>query len=1389
MTSAGPTSGTRRAGTGAQGTGTQGTGAQDAGPRAADPVNPVSPAPSVPGGQLEDILPLSPLQQGLYFHALFDEAAPDVYTAQLTLDLEGPLDADRLAAAAARLLARHPNLRVSFRQRAGGDPVQLVHRRVEVPWRLVEGSDPERVAARERERRFELVRPPLVRFALVRLGPERHRLVFTNHHIVLDGWSTPLLAAELLALYTGEEPAPAPPYKEHLAWLARQDRAAARQAWRRSLAGLDGPTLVAPELGDGPPGDPGRVRARLGEEATGRLTAALRARSLTLNTAVQGAWALLLAQLTGRDDVVFGGTVSGRPPELPGVERMVGLFINTLPVRVRLRPRGTLSGLLARLQAEQAELLPHHHLGLAEIQGLHGAGRLFDTMTVLENYPAGTAVTEIDGGLRLAGAGGTDATHYPLALAVTGGRTVSLRLDHRPDAFSPAEARRLLDRLVRLLETAAADPDVPLARLDLLTDEERALVLAPPEREAPPPDGSVVSAFAAQAARTPDAEAVVAEGTSLTYAELDRRADRLARRLTALGVRAETPVAVLLDRSAEVVVATLAIARAGGAYVPLHQGHPPDRMSWVVADTGAPVLIADRDPGFACDAAVLRLDAPDGAAGTGGPGTSAGAAGTEPPAGAAGTGTAGAPATSYGAEAQSPSGGTDTEPGRDPRHVRIHPDRLAYVIYTSGSTGTPKGVAVRHRDVLALAADHRWAVRHRRLLMHSPHAFDASTYELWVPLLTGGTVVVAPPGGLDPGRLRDLVARHRPTALFITTALFNLVAEEDPAAFGALAEVLTGGEAASPEAMRRVLLACPDTVLGHVYGPTETTTYATYHAVRAVPGAAAPPIGRTLDGMRAHLLDGFLRPVPPGAVGELYLSGAGLARGYLGRPALTAERFTACPYGTGERMYRTGDLARWTADGELEYAGRADAQVKIRGFRIEPGEIEAALTRHPSVGRAAVVARGDHLVAYVTGLTDAPAGGLTGGPADGSADTPAGGSTAGPGGPAGGPAGASGGAADPGGLREHLARTLPEYMVPRTVVVLDALPLTPNGKVDRAALPEPDAPASGRDPRTPAEERLCRLFAEVLGLDRVGADDGFFDLGGDSIAVLRLVSRARSEGLEISPREVFARQTPEALAPGAPGGSTGREVLLPLRAAGGRPPLFCVHPGAGLGWPYSGLLRHLGPDQPVYALQARTLTEPGHTAPSIEAAALDYLERIREVQPRGPYRLAGWSMGGLIAHAMAVELRGRGEEVALLALLDAYPGAGPGVVPEQDEALSGLLAAIGYRGSGEADDIMAFVRAHGGRYATLDEPTLRAVHRHYRNGVKISREYAPRVFDGDVLFFTAARGREADAPAAADWKPYVTGAVVDHAVDCDHESMLNPGPVAEIAALLRKELP
>ncbi|MFC4901946.1 AMP-binding protein [Streptosporangium amethystogenes subsp. fukuiense] len=509
-------------------------------------------------------------------------------------------------------------------------------------------------------------------------------------------------------------------------------------------------------------------------------------------------------------------------------------------------------------------------------------------------------------------------------------------------------------------------------------------------------------------------------------------------------------------------------------------------------------------------------------------------------------------------------------------------------MYTSGSTGTPKGVAVRQCDVVALAADRRWE-RHRRVLMHSPHAFDASTYEIWVPLLRGGTVVIAPPGDLGPGAFAGLVARHRLTALFITTALFNLVAEEAPGTFAPLAEVLTGGEAASAAAMRRVLAACPRTLLGHVYGPTETTTYATHHPVSAVSRAGTPPIGRAMDGMRAYVLDGFLRPVPPGAPGELYLAGAGLARGYLGRPALTAERFVACPY--GGRMYRTRDVVRWSADGELEYLTRADRQVKLRGFRIEPAEIEAALAGHPDVVQVAVTVRDRRLLAYVVGAVAAEE------------------------------------------LRRFAGRTLPEYMVPSSVIGLDALPLTPNGKVDRAALPSGSAPAAGRDPRTPEEESLCRLFAQVLGLERVGADDGSSTWGVTASCVIRLVSLAAREGLVISPRECSPtrrpRRRPRAGEEHAGPGRGRLEMLLPLRAsAPGRRCSACTR------WRASAAVRGTAPPpRPRPAplrLPGQVWAEPDYVAPSIEAMPWTTWSACPGPAARA-VPAGGWSMGGLIA--------------------------------------------------------------------------------------------------------------------------------------------------------------
>ncbi|WP_344867030.1 amino acid adenylation domain-containing protein, partial [Planomonospora alba] len=887
--------------------------------------------------QVQDILPLSPLQRGLFFHALHDEH--DVYTAQVTLDLDGPLAADRLRRAAGRLLERHANLRAGFWHEDLSRPVQIVPDRVALPWREIESADPDRVAAEERERPFDLTRPPLLRFTLVRVAPGRHRLILTNHHILLDGWSTPLLVTELLALYLGVEAAPAPPYKDYLAWLARQDRDAAGRAWERALDGVDGPTLVAPAVAGASAVPPQRAHLELDARLTKTLTRTARRHGVTVNTVLQAGWGVLLSRLTGRDDVVFGAVVSGRPPELPGVERMVGLFVNTVPVRVRLRPDEPLGELLARLQDEQAELLPHHHLGLTEIH----RGALFDTVTVLENYPfdpdaAGASL----GDLRLTGFGSTDAHHYPLALAAVPGERLLLRLDHRPDLFTAEEAERLLGRLRHLLTAVAAAPDTPVGDLDLLQEDERRRIVQEWNATGDPvPRRTLPELFEAVAARDPGATALVDGATTLTYGELNARADRLARLLRRRGAGPEQVVALLLPRSAGLVVAVLAVAKTGAAYLPVDPGYPAERITMML-DDACPALVVGEELLAAADVSAL-------------------------------------PAEDLGPD----------EVRRDLRHP-------AYVIYTSGSTGRPKGVVVTHEGIAAFAESQRDRLRvgpDSRVLQFASPSFDASVMEMLMAFAAGAALVIPPEGVYGGAELAAALEEARVTHALIPPAALASV----PAApLEGLRTLAVGGDACGPDLVERW---APGRLMVNAYGPTEATIAATVSGPLR-PGEV-PPIGSPVRDARVYVLDAWLRPVPVGVAGELYLAGPGLARGYLGRSALTAERFVACPYGTGERMYRTGDVVRWRGDGVLEYLGRADAQVKIRGFRIEPGEVEAALARHPQVSAAAVVAREDRpgdrrLVAYV--VPEVP-----------------------------------GEEPDPALVRAYLAGVLPEFMVPSAV--------------------------------------------------------------------------------------------------------------------------------------------------------------------------------------------------------------------------------------------------------------------------------------------------------------------------------------------------------------------
>ncbi|MEV6599790.1 amino acid adenylation domain-containing protein [Actinoplanes sp. NPDC051346] len=1238
------------------------------------------------GPGLVDVYPLSPLQEGLLFHSELDAEAPDVYFSQLALDLTGPLDVAALRRAVDTLFDRHANLRAAFPRTEDGRTVAAIPATVDVPWR--ETDYDERYEERDRARRFDITSAPLARFALLRQGAEQHRLLFSNHHVLLDGWSTPVLLGELFDLYRGRELPAAPQYREYLRWLATTDSDESRAAWRSALADVT-PTLVAGPANARPTVLPATVEVAADGD---RLTATARRLGVTLNTVVQGAWALLLSQLTGAGDVVFGATVSGRPGGLPGVEAMIGLFINTVPVRIRIDPARTVAEFLQAVQRDQAGLLDHQHLGLAEIQRAAGVRELFDTLVVFENYPIDPdRARQTVAGLTITGVAGEDATHYPLALAAHPGERLVLQVRYRPDLFTAAEAQVLGDRLRALCEAIPDAADLRLGRLRTLTEAETAQLATFTGRAGGYPPQTIGELFAVH--QRPWEIAVVCEDRALTYAELDAASNRLARVLRRHGAGPERTVALALPRDVDLAVAVLAVAKAGAAYLPIDPAYPAARIAHMLAD-GRPVVVL----ATAATAALLP--------------------------------------------------GVDAllieeieEHDDSPLDVRVDPRNPAYVIYTSGSTGLPKGVVVTHEGVAALLATAResFGVTARsRVLQFASISFDLAFFELAMGLLTGARSVIVPAGRRVADRaLTDYIAANGVTHLALPPAVLGALPPDLELPSGAT--LLCGTEAVTPELARRwgARMRFFD-----AYGPTEATVNSTLWEYRPGWEGVRVPIGRPDPGTTAYILDSALRPVPVGVKGELYLGGPGLARGYAGQAALTAQRFVANPWLTGERMYRTGDVVCWRPDGDIDFFGRSDDQIQLRGFRVELGEIEAALTAQPEVRQAAVVLRTDNglqrLVGYV--VLDRPAG----------------------------------------DLRDRLAATLPEHLVPAAVVELDALPLTPNAKLDRKALPAPDhAPGSGDRPRTPAENLVCGAFAEVLGLSAVGVRDSFFDLGGHSLLVVRVQAALR--GLTVP--DIIAHPTPAALArlldSGAEPGAALRP-LLPLRVEGRGEPLFCVHPAGGLGWSFAGLARHT--PRPLYALQARSLTEPGPT-PTVAEMAADYLALVREVQPTGPYHLVGYSLGGTVAHVMATELRRTGA-VVRLAVLDAYPShRDPGPAPADG---LGFLRDLAGLSELPADRDAAFSALDtSGVLAGIGRPALEAIESNLVAAGAQLHGADLGFFDGELLMFTA--DAEPDDPAfrASDWAAHA-GTVRVVPVPSTHDEMTDQAALGLIGPELAR---
>ncbi|MGA3978868.1 amino acid adenylation domain-containing protein, partial [Ralstonia nicotianae] len=1311
-------------------------------------------------------LALSFAQQRLWFLAQMEGTrVSEAYHIPGAFRLEGTLDPAALAAALDRIVARHEALRTTFGEHDGVAVQVIAPPDIGLALQTHDLSgidDPQAREARLRQHLaqqarapFDLARSPLMRAGLFRLAPQEHVLFLCLHHIVFDGWSMGVLLHELSALYaalreTGadaHDPLPPLPiqYPDYAQWQRRwiggERQRHQADYWRQALAGV--PSVIA--LPTDRPRPPRQDYAGahcpvvLDAALSRRLGALSQRHGVTLYMTLMAAWATLLSRLSGQHDIVIGSPTAGRTRS--ETEHLIGFFVNTLAMRYQLAPGQTVAGLLAHSRQQVLAAQQHADLPFEQIVDLVQPPRslahapIFQVLFAWQNVPPGRLALPALTASPLRGPGSVSAKFdLTLTLQEADGRIVGT-LEYATALYDGATVERYIDHWRTLLEAMADDDSRPLADLPLLTPAQRQQVLAQwNATQAPYPRHACLhQSFEAQAGRTPDAVAVVHEARQLTYAQLNAQANRLAHRLIALGVRPDARVALCMTRGVEMVVGLLGILKAGGAYVPLDPNHPPARLAAMLEDC-AP-------------AAVVVKDAlPSGLPAQGLPVVSLDEADTA---------------------RDSPAGNPDADAlGLTSRH-------LAYVIYTSGSTGLPKGVMVEHRSVMNLWQALEQTVYGEgrpcaRVALNAALSFDASVQAL-VQLLSGRCLVIVPQAiRLDAAALSAFLKDQRIDVFDCTPAQLDLLVaggafDDAPGLPGA---ILVGGDAMAASTWD-TLCRTDGVRVYNVYGPTECTVDATLCALRGQSGR--PSIGRPLANTRAYLLDARQQPVPVGVAGELCIGGAGVARGYLNRPELTAERFLPDPFSgeAGARMYRTGDLGRWLPDGRIEYLGRNDHQVKIRGFRIEPGEIQAVLEQHPDVVQAAVVAHedaagGKQLVGYAVA------------------------------------AGAA--RLEPAALRRYLAERLPDYMVPAAMVRLDALPLTANGKIDRQALPAPDfgAGANARAPLTPNEHALAALFAEALGLDKVGIDDSFFDLGGHSLLATRLVSRIRAElDAALPVRALFEAPSVALLAQrlNADGADGDLDLVLPLRATGNKRPLFCVHTATGLGWPYAGLVAHVGREVPVYALQSPFLDAHAPLHDDIGAVVDRYIAALQAVQPQGPYRLLGWSIGGVIAHRIATRLEQLGHAVELLALLDSHPAQRAQTQPStQAQLLRRFLDIIGWP-AGEDEvpadpplDTLARLHAQHDRLSVL---TLAQVHRLFdvfKHHLRLWRAPDLGRVHGRTVLFEATRAAPRPEPLHTLWTPHVARAMAVHGIPCTHDDMARPACLAAIGQQLKDAL-
>lgn len=1286
-------------------------------------------------GPLAEVLPLLPLQAGLLFHAQAASIAGS-YNSLTRLSLSGVLDKDQLQSALNQIVRRYPQLAARF---AGeSEPLQLLPQfnHQENLWPLDIYCLPALSAEREEQALKELEQQALARdlfnqsgamlhALLVKHGSEPRYTLFLNaHHLVVDGWSTPLILNDLLtALHDNALTPLRSTYANIVRQLSLREGSASRQVWQRTLQGVK-PTLL---FGDNKYGGAVReLEVALTPALERRLLALCRERALTLNSVMQGIWALQLASYCGQQDVVFGSPVSGRFGQVDGLEEQVGLFSNTLPVRVKLDGQRSLTEQLSELQDRQIELLEHDDLGLGEIQRISGLGTLFDTLLVVENYPDNRTLLGGERPLCCNAIYNKGYTHYPLTLLVLPGQRLCLLMEYRESVLNP---HRFAARLILFLEQWVNQPDRPLCQWWLQTQDEQELIAAVNQTEYPLAATTLHQAIATQVLLTPDRVALQDSQLSLTYCAMQRQVERLAERLLMAGIQPGDIVAVALPRSVRLSLALAAIVQAGAAWLPLDIGYPDERLAYMVEDAQprllitestlslrfaalAPVLLFD---GLADDVRSLQCDWPD-----------------------------------------------------------VDPDLPAYVIYTSGSTGRPKGVVVSHKAIINRLywMQHEYSLSEQDVVLQkTPCSFDVSVWEFFWPLMVGARLVMAPPQAhRDPQALIDLIDDYAVTTLHFVPSMLAIwveaLAEQGSHSTGqSLKRVFCSGEALSCELALRYQAQC-DAPLHNLYGPTEAAVDVTYQpatgtALANIEGAGVP-IGRPVWNTCLYILDAWLRPLPIGCAGDLYLGGVQLAEGYLHRPELSAQRFVATPFGNGERMYRTGDIARWREDGSVEYLGRSDEQLKIRGQRIELGEIEQALLVQPGVAQAAVHAidlgnkavngDGADMRQLVAWLIAQP--GMT---------------------------------LDTDRLHQTLMQYLPAHMLPVSYVFTDSFPLSANGKLDRKALPRPQVRnETGRMPHSDSERLIAALFGHVLERETIYADDDFFTLGGHSLLAMRLAAALRrriERSLSIG-QIMFARtvekmaQLLDATPETSSAESRGVGELMQFRS-GTHPALFCLHPASGFAWQYSGLVRYLPGNYSIIGLQSPRPQGAIAACDNLDQMVDRHLKNLRHIQPHGPYYLLGYSLGGTLAHSMAARLQQQGEQVAFLGMLDTYPPEGQDWTdPSKEEAQIEV-----------AQEQAQFMAQEDGDPALLDEKVAMfdSIVANYQDAVRLLSHARSAHFNGTATLFVANKTLPAGMDVNATWAPYVDNLICYHQA-CEHADILNPASLETLGPLLHSLL-